>query len=479
MKRLLNILVFFALALPTSPQEETRIVDSLRNVLPTQEGREKVLTMIELTWDFYDISFDDCIAWGEKAINEANALGYNDLEAKANYVVGIQYAYHADLDLARKHLQAAYGQFDALSDTRNAFESLWHLATYELTLGSVDTAYALYERALPLSLQLNDTSAYAYVLSNMGLAEHNRSQREKAFGLYEQANRIFQSVGDERMSLRMEYNLAIICSETGLAAEACDRCRRIMPKFEEYGDYYALFSMCKNLGKIYMNDCVDYDSAMFYLQKAMSYVERPMMTRESALLVDNEKSEAVVLMGDILARKGEFREAIMKYEEALALAEKSAYPQGKMEACAGLGKVYSQTGQPAKSLHYLNRFVELERTSGTMMMRPSVRQALLLDYARLGMFADLELELAGFEEDYSALQRENADVYDQLRTLRQESSELLEQYEGQGVALREQQTLANHYRMLFFGLLAMALAVLFLVLATKIVRKKRAKKEKG
>ena len=60
-------------------QMDTRIVDSLESILPTQEGREKVLTMIELTWEFYDISFDDCIGWGEKALKEAQNQGFADL----------------------------------------------------------------------------------------------------------------------------------------------------------------------------------------------------------------------------------------------------------------------------------------------------------------------------------------------------------------------------------------------------------------
>ena len=87
MRRCINILLLMLLA-TTGIAQETHVVDSLQDVLATQEGREKVKTMMELTWEFYDISFDDCIAWGEKAIKEANALGYDDLEAKANYVVG-------------------------------------------------------------------------------------------------------------------------------------------------------------------------------------------------------------------------------------------------------------------------------------------------------------------------------------------------------------------------------------------------------
>ena len=198
MKRLVSILVFFGLALSLFAQEDTYVVDSLETVMANQEGRDKVLTMIELTWEFYEISFDDCIDWGEKAVKEAHSQSFADLEAKANYVLGIQYAYHADLDLAEEYLQNAYDQFLALPDIKNAFESLWNIATYELTLGSIDTAYAVYERALPLAEQMNDTSAYASVLSNMGLIEYKRFQMEESYRLIDKAKRLYEIIGDER-----------------------------------------------------------------------------------------------------------------------------------------------------------------------------------------------------------------------------------------------------------------------------------------
>ena len=78
------------------------------------------------------------------------------------------------MDLAKVYLKKAYAQYTALGDTKNTFESLWNIATYEITFGSIDTAYSVYEKALPLVQQLNDTSAYAYVLSNMGLIWYKR-----------------------------------------------------------------------------------------------------------------------------------------------------------------------------------------------------------------------------------------------------------------------------------------------------------------
>lgn len=475
----IGIVVLLFLSLMGIAQEETRIVDSLQEAYAMQEGRDKVLTMIEMTWDFYDVSFDDCISWGEKAIKEANSLGYKDLEAKANYVLGIQYAYHADLDLARQYLQEAYTQFSVLSDTKNAFESLWNLATYELTLGSIDTAYAVYERALPLSQQLNDTSANAYILVNMGLIWYKRSQNEIALRFFDQANRMFESIGDQRMAIRMGNSIATIYAETGQAAEALELFWKVIPKLEEFEDYYHLLGVCSTMGVIYENEIVDYDSSMFYLEKALTYSEMSMRSKESKLLAENEKSEAMVEMANVLVKRGDSPAALAKYEEALRLAEKNAYLYGQMEACLGLGKEYSRLGQADKSLQYFHRYFVLEKASGVAMMRPSVRKALVMDYARLGMFDDMDVELVGFEDDYSALLRENADVNEQLRTLHQEAAELLEQYENQYDALQEQQRSTYHYRLAFFGLLAIVLMTSVLFMLYKIVRKNRNKIEKG
>lgn len=479
MRRWLSILVFCGLSLVGLGQDETRIVDSLRSVLPSQEGREMVLTMIELTWEFYDISFDDCTDWGEKAIKEAQRLGFADLEAKANYALGIQYAYHADLDLAEEYLQKAYSQFVAIDDAKNAFESLWNIATYELTLGSIDTAYAVYERALPLAEELNDTSAYAFILSNLGLIEYKRFRKEDALRLFDRAKRLFEMIGDERMVLRMKDNMAVICTDCGHSEEARQLYWEVIPKMEQFEDYYHLLAICKNLSAIYENEFVDYDSAMFYLQKALDYAEKPMSSRERKLLADNEKSEVMVAMANVMLKRGDVEGAIRKYNEALDLAIRNGYTYGQMESYWGLGKLYSQLGQASKSMGYIDKFFELEKASGISSMRQSIRKPLAMNYARLGMFDQLEKEFDGFEDDNQALLRENADIYEQNRSLQNDFENLLRQYEFQNDEMEALQSQRNHYRMAFFGLLAIALFGLVLLIAYKIVRKNRAKNEKG
>ena len=146
-----------------------------------------------------------------------------------------------------------------------------------------------------------------------------------------------------------------------------------------------------------------------------------------------------------------------------------------MEACVGLGKIHSKLGQAQKSLQYFNRYFELERKSGLVQLRPTFRKALSLDYARLGMINDLEAELSDIENAILELQRENIGLFDENDNLQTRLSDLLQQHDAQNQQIQTLQTQRNHYRLAFFGILAIVLATIVLFVAYKIVRKNRGK----
>lgn len=486
----IGVVVLLLLSLVGFAQEETRIVDSLLNVLPSQEGREKVKTMLELTWDFYDVSFDDCISWGEKAVKEAQSMNQFDLEAEANYTLGVQYAQHGDLDLAKHYLYLAYSQYLEIDDSeyiqeygwdfsspKFAFLSLWNIATYELTLGSIDTAYAVYEKALPLAKMMDDTATYASIISNMALIWYNKDELDTALRTYTEATYLFESINDTLSAAKIKSSIATICLDKNRYTEARDLLKEQIPVFEKFKDNYFSMSACASLGKIFENELVDYDSALYYLQKALSFGDKPMLMKEDELSAEKEKSDVLTEIARIMECQGRMQEAIEKYEEALIQAEENVYPHGQMLACLGLGKVYSHLGQASKSLSYFYRFFELEKATGISKYHTLARKSLILDYARLGMVDAMEKELAAFDDDYATLVGENNMLCERNRIFEEETTDLLKQ----NAVLNEQsqvfQTERNHYRLAFFGLLAITLFVLVLFAAYKIVRKNRKKCE--
>ncbi len=462
--------VFFVLALAVSAQEEMRVVDSLGSVLATQEGREKVLTMIELTWEFYDVSFDDCIRWGEKAIKEANALGYKDLEAKSNYVLGIQYAHHADLDLAKDHLTRSYVLNEALSDTANMFEALWSMATYELLLGRTDSSTMYYNKALLIAERLKDSLLCAQVYSNMAINSYKKGDFATALDYYHYCKKVYKALGMEQMEIQVATNIATIYFEIGKPLEAKRIFESLLPDLEALEDYYILQTIYKNIGSLYAREIINYDSAMLYFEKSMYYADCHVKQRNDEGLMRKLKSDLLSEMAFVSSNRGNNEAALNYYFEALSLAEKESHFSGQMMACIGLGEIYSKTGQHEKSIKYFDRFFELAAMFDDVTIRASVRVPLILDYARLGRYEDLEKELRNIDDERAALVRENADLHERNFSLEETIADLLTRVEQQDAANSALQADFKRCRLTFYGSLAIAIAALLVWAVAKILK---------
>lgn len=479
MKRLLNILVFCCLSLASFAQEEMRVVDSLLSVLPSQEGREKVLTMIELTWEFYEVSYDDCLDWGEKAIKEAQTLGLADLEADATYAMAMQYGYHADLDLAQEYLKKAFDLHRSVENESRAFEDLWNQAYFEHVLGNLDSAFVIYEMVLSFAEQLNDTLAMANTYSNIAAIQYQKNDFEQSEVNFMKCRTLYMAIHDELEEARANANLANIYMEWGKFAASRKYYKEAISAFERLKRYDFLLLVYKNYGLLFEKDYVNYDSASYYFGKAMACVDSVEWPTGSFEEIVNVKADLLVEMGHMAVARHDELMARDYFEEAFSLSEDNSYHFGMMQAALSMGQLYAAQGKAALSMHYLDVYAEESRKSGITMMESEAKKPLILNYARLGRFDEMVTELEAFDEQRKGLQREINDLYDQVSTLQDETQGLLQQYDSQNNQIETLQSQRNHYRLAFFGLLAIVLFVVVLLIAYKIVRKKRAKVEKG
>ena len=313
----------------------------------------------------------------------------------------------------------------------------------------------------------------AQVYTNMAIIQHQKNDFVQAEKNLKKCFDIYNSIPDTVWVLRTETNMAGIYMEWGKYSEAKRLFLDAIPKMEAIGDYGILVSVYKNYGQLFVKQTMDFDSAKYYFEKAYSIVE---LLEENEIIVPiTDKVNILVELGNSDYNQDNYLEAIEKYKEAFDLAESNAYYAGQLQACMGLGTAYSCLAKPSESLYYLNLFFELEEKSGITIAHSSMRLSLMLNYARLGKFDELESELSDFEEDYNGILRENVDIYDQLQDLQNEVSGLFNEYDSQNIQIQTLQAQRNHYRLAFFGLLAIVLFMAVLFVAYKIVRKKRLK----
>lgn len=479
MRRFLYIWVFVFIASVAAAQEGTRVIDSLENALAVQQGREKVETMIELSKAFFDFSFDDCINWSEKAIQLSKEMGDSELEADACYSIGVHYGYHSDLDLARVYLKQSFDLYQRSGNENKAFEALWNQAYFELVLGNMDTAYAAFQEVKSMAERRHDSLACAQASANLAIAQYQRDDIESSINSFLFSKAYYEALHDTTALAEVDMNLATLYSECGRSSEARELFVSVMPLLEAYRNYDFLLLAYKNYGILFARDLINYDSANYYFEKALSVTEREGLSRQDRQTMTNTKADVLTELGNVACAQRQFLEATKYYEQALSLAEGNGYHFGIMQAVLGLGQLYAQQGQAAKSLHYLERYAEEASRSGITMMDASVKKSLIMDYARLGRYSEMGKELDELDEQRAALTRENADISNRIRELRGEVDDLLVQYDSQSAQIQALQSQCNHYRLAFFGLLAIALFALVLLVVYKIVRKKRAKTKKG
>lgn len=471
MKRLLLILSFCILSIWSLAQDDTRVVDSLEKALASQQGNEKIQTMIQMVWAFYDVSFDDGIAWGEQAMRLAHESNEKELEAQATYALGMQYGYHNDLDLCQDYLKKAYDLYEEAGNGAKAFDALWNQAYFELLLGNMDSARVAYNEVLSLAERRHDTLACAQTFGNLAVVYYQLNDFNASIEAIKSSRKFYEQLNDSAKIVQTDFNLATVYGENGMVEEARKLYILVIPRLKKFESYDVLLLAYKNYGLLFERDFVNYDSACYYFDKALEVTALEGLSRQDRQTMANSKADVLTELGNVALDRKEYDNAKNYYEEALDLAAGNHYHFGQMQAAIGLGQLYAQQGQADKSLQYLDIYAEEASSSGITMMEHAVRKSLILNYARLGRFDDLEKKLDELDEHRAALSRENADLYEQNAELEKEVQGLL----SQNAQIQALQSQRDHYRLAFFGLLAIALFVLVLFVAYKIVRKKRAK----
>lgn len=466
MKRLLSILVFFSLASTAFTQEkDIRIIDSIQSAMAKQEGYDRAETMQELSRAFADFSFDDCIYYGEKAIQESALVGDKGLLAQAYWKLGLSYLDNYDFDLAKDYFNQALRILEGAKYTELLRYVLDYKGRAELLMGEIDSALITYQYDLKVSGNLGDELNCADVINNIAYIYYQKDDIEKAMEYFQDARWRYERVHDSLSMAQCDNNISNIYVERQRFDEAKSLLQKAVPVFEEFEDEASLAHAYQNLGTIYATGHVNLDSALFYLQKSIICAEN---VGDQITLIEDELE-----LANVLKHLNRDKDMMSLYQSALHSSETIGYVNGMLEAYKNLGIHYNGVGDFTTSAIYLKRCMDLASEKGNQLYVNTVRPYLIADYARLGQLIEMKKELGLMQDNYEGIVNENNVLSEELSHIQYYSQGLLAQYESQNEQINTLQTQRNHYRLAFFGILAIALFALALLVVYKNVRKKR------
>lgn len=454
--RIVHIILMVLLASTAFAQSEMQTIDSLKQAIASQSGREKVETMIDLSWVLADISFDDGVEAGDQAAMTANALRLTDLEAKSYYRNGYLYLYHNDLDLSKEYLHKSMKLFRQIDDKVFLFEVYWCLALGDMRMGNLDSAAYYYDKALDMAEATGDKAAKLDVVNNLGTVYYEQGDWDEAVKCYEECYRLAEEDNDTLVMTRNEMNLAVIYSELGDWQKAKSVFNRTIPIFSKSHDYYFAAAAHKDMGLIYEKYYINYDSALFYLGRAVELAD----SIGSGVML----SESLNEIGNVFMAQKHYQEAVEKYDAALSVAQSASYPMGQIAAFAGLGEVHYNKGDYSRSLDCYLQCRNLGDKYSISIYETVVRSALIRNYACLGLVKEMEEEMLRFTEDYNELCFQNAGFADDNQNFFKNAENISKQYDELFAQAKQQNRQLHSYRLSFFGLLAVVLSASFVLL---------------
>ena len=341
----------------------------------------------------------------------------------------------------------------------------------ELLMGDLDLALPTFQRALSVSENLGDELNCADVINNMAYIYFQQDDLDKAMDFFGKARRWYWQLGDTLSVAQCDNNVSNIYVERQQFDEALLLLERAIPIFEQNDDDASLAHAYQNLGTIYATGHVNLDSALFYLHKSIVCAEN---VGDQVTLIEDELE-----LANVMKHLNREIDAISLYQSALHSSEMMGYVNGMLESYKNLGIHYNIAGDYTTSAVYLKRCMDLASEKGNQLYINTVRPYLIADYARLGQLLEMKKELGLMHDEYLGIVNENNALSDELSRIQSNAEGLLEQYEAQNNQIATLQTQRNHYRMAFFGLIAIMLFAWVLFVCYKIVRKNRTKIEKG
>jgi class 3 adenylate cyclase len=270
-------------------------LDSLKSLLDNSKvDTVQVKILNEISYSILNQDPNETIKYGIQARDMSDMLGYGSGKAYALKNMGLGYYYLGDYLKVLDYWSQSLESFEAEKDTAGIANMLNNLGAIYYTQGSNSKAIEFFLRSLRIAENLGDTLRIASALVNVG-------------GLYSDNEK--------------DYDKALLYLwQVGHIAEAFPL------------DDQSLGGYLTGIGEIYKNTG-DYDSALFYLEKALPLYENTVRI-----------PEALIRLGMVHEERGEFDTAIQYQKQAYRTAVETDQNLFVTRSLLNLGNIYRKTG---------------------------------------------------------------------------------------------------------------------------------------
>lgn len=437
-------------------------LDSIMSVVETQNGEERVRSMMTLSRSFMSLSAEEGLAWGDNAVSEAHALGNMALEADALEALGRRYRSAYELDLAMSCFSRADSLRSILDDRDGMIGVRMLMGVVQQKMGLMEASLYHYERALELCQSSEFEMDKAYILNNMAVICYQQGSLDRALDLLYQARQSYEMLGDSTEILQCDNNIALLFFYMGRTDEASSIFTRILPYLTAASDNAALAAVHRNMGLIRKTNPSEYDEALRYFQMSIDYC---VAISDSATIAEN-----LVEIGEIYAFRKDYNSALQMQTTALATARRLKHLNAELLALCALGKTYYYLDDYVHSVDCFEQCISIEELHGLEYVSHTIYAYHLMALMKMGSYEAAEHRILALAEEMRGVRNELSKAQTSMTHCEYNAEQLIETLDILETELHRQEKRANNFSLAFY-LLCLVLSVVVICNLIRISRR--------
>ncbi|MDD5571253.1 MAG: AraC family transcriptional regulator [Bacteroidales bacterium] len=347
----LILLTSVSLATEKKPltKEQTKTIDSLKQVLRKVDNKGKAKVYNELSRKYVDISSETAIQYANEALKIATQT--NNLSEKANAlgILGIINYNTGNNKNAYGYYQQSLAIYDNLSNKKGIAKINNYLGILYGQLDNYKEALKSYNKSLQIYKELNDKNNIASLLMNIGIIFKSKNQYKEAEDNYQKALVIFYELNNKEEISRITNNLGNLYLNWGKNETALKYYQQSLKISEELKNKELMATTLNNIGIVYLN-IGKYNDALKNFTSALNFLDELKNNPIIAKINNN--------IGNIYEKENDFQKALYYYKKSYDLTDKKSSESVAM-ALNNIGNTYTKLGNYNVALQYLKQSIKI------------------------------------------------------------------------------------------------------------------------
>ena len=283
-----------------------------------------------------------------KNVEQVNVAG--NPEAYEYYLKG---KFKAEKRTSLEDIEISRGMFEkAINLDSTIVRAVSSLAkTYYLT-GNLDKAEGIFNKAIKISLRVNDRVVQADALSGLGVVQYLKGNLDEALKLYYQARNIAEELGDKDEIARNLNNIAIIYSARGDFERTIEMLLETRNIKESLDDKYGIAIANQNLSVMY-NKIGKHELSFEHILKAYE------LSKQIKNL--NIQANALVNISIHHMQDKDFEDALRQLNEAVDIYDNLGDKAKLIQTLHQITHTYSEMHKDAEALKTSERALSLSK----------------------------------------------------------------------------------------------------------------------